>query len=193
MDITGLKAKAEADLRAAEAKYETAHSRALAAQADEAAERENLARMKAVFEWVQGQDQPGDLPPGAVRHPTGPDTPANRTRFGRPIPEVAISDLCQQALESIGRSQSTRQLRDHLAADGHDFTVTQVRGALKYLSTKKPPVVLTTKGSGIWRLNKAAKAATTTSVTPTVFSAGVSPAGVNGSASQGAAVPPERG
>ncbi len=195
MDITGLKAKAEADFQAAQEKYEASRSRALAAQAAEAAELENLAKMKAVLEWVEGQDRPAGHCPAAVRHANGNGATAAKMLFGKPAPEVAISDLCFEWLEKYGRSASTQQVRGGLAADGNEFTMTQVRGALKYLSSKKPPMVETTKGSGIWRLSKAAKAAKDdkmTSYTPTEIPVGVSMAGVNGSARQDGAVPPER-
>jgi hypothetical protein len=193
VEVTELKAKAEADLRAAEGRYEVARSRALAAQADEEAEMANLTKMKAVWDWVQGQDQPEKSSPPATAQTTRQDLADTPTRFGRPIPEVSTTELCFRALESFGRAVSAKQIRERLAADGHEFTQTQVRGALKYLSTKKPPLVETSIGSGVWRLTKAAKAVTPTSFTPTKFVAGVSTTGVNGSATQDGAVPPERG
>lgn len=190
MDMTGMQAKAEADLRDAQARFEAARSRAVAAAADEVEAQEHVKQMTAVRDWLRQQDQPPQ-PPAPAEQAEGPQTQA-RTRFGKPIPEVALTERCFRALESFGRQASTTQIRDRLAAEGHEFTQIQVRGAMKYLAAKKPPMVETSKGTGVWRLSKAVKSATT-NFTPAASAAGVSVAGANGSSIQGTAVPPERG
>lgn len=184
--MTEIKAKAEADLKAAEARYEAAHSRSVAAQTDEAAELENLNRMRAATDWVRGLDQPAELLSSAEQVERRQAQP--RTRFGKPIPEVALTELCFRALQSFGRQASTTQLRERLAAEGHEVTQTQVRGAMKYLSQKKPQMVETSKGTGLWRLTKLAKSTATTS-TPAASVTGVATTGENGLALQVAAVP----
>ena len=186
MEMTEIRAKAEADLRAAEVRYEAAHSRAVAAQADEAAELENLNRMRAATDWVRGLDQP-TVPPSPAAQAERPETQP-QTRFGKPVPEVALTELCVRALESFGRQASTTQLRERLSVEGHEFTQTQVRGAMKYLSLKKPPIVETSKGTGVWRLSRQAKTSAT-GFTPAARAAGVSTAGENGSALQVGAAP----
>jgi hypothetical protein len=188
VDMTEIKAKAEADLKAAEARYEAAHSRSIAAQADEAAELENLNRMRAATDWVRGLDQPAEPQiPAPAELAQGPQT-RPRTMFGKPVPEVTVTELCLGALESFGRQASTKQIRERLKAEGHELTQTQVRGAMKYLLSKKPPMVETSKGTGVWRLSKAAKSAAT-SFTPAASATGVSMTGENGSALQVGAVP----
>lgn len=119
-----------------------------------AQEREEHARarareMQAVRDWLQGQQQ-------VVRRTVTASATATTTRpamlFGKPAPEVAQTDLCLQALRSISRAATTKEIRDRIAREGHELDTDKVRNALRYLSTKKPPLVTTKSGSGMWRL-----------------------------------------
>ena len=93
--------------------------------------------MRAVWEWLRAQTDQPRVP----AEPAGPAAATQVMRFGPPVAENAITDLCMQALEKFGRPAKTRQLSDLLVREGHDISVAQVRGAMRYLATKKnaPP------------------------------------------------------
>src|SRR6266568_449861 len=148
-NMTDIMKQAEADLKEAEAASGAAQSRAAAAQADADAARERVREMRAVWDWLQLHNQPTAQPTQADRTETPP-----ATRFGRPVPEVAQTDLCLEVLASLGGTGTNKQIRARLARDGHDVTLDQVRGTLKYLSRKTPPPVETDAGSGLWRLRR---------------------------------------
>ena len=94
--------------------------------------------------------EPTEPPKQAERMETPP-----ATRFGKPVPELAQTDLCLRALENLGGTATNKQIRDRLVRDGHDVDLDKVRSTLKYLSRKKPPPVQTDVGSGLWRLRHA--------------------------------------
>jgi hypothetical protein len=146
--------QAESDLRDAETASAAAQSRAIAAQADAEAALERVREMRAVREWLRAHSQPVDTAGQAA----GPEQPKESaaTRFGRPVPEVALTDLCLQALETLSGTATNKKIRDHLVRDGHDVGLDQVRSSLSYLSRKKPPQVQTDVGSGLWRLLRTA-------------------------------------
>jgi hypothetical protein len=159
-DVSRVLMEAEADLRQAQADYEEAHSRLAAAQANDDAALERLKEMQTVRDWLEQRDQARR----GVQTRMDLAKTENRaifekpgeivTRFGKPIPEVANTDLCLKVLESFGKPATTKQIRDRLARDGHELSQAQVRGSLKYLSRKKPPPVTTTSGSGLWKLRR---------------------------------------
>jgi hypothetical protein len=143
-------ARAESDLRDAEAASTAAQARAEAAQADAAVAAQRASEMRAVLDWLRAQSD-------APRTPAEPVEPA--MRFGKPVPKDAKTDLCVEALEKIGGSGSTRQVYDYLAREGHDLTMDQVRGALRYLANRKTgSPVETTPGTGQYRLRRVVEA-----------------------------------
>ena len=136
----------------AEAASTAAQARAEAAQADAAMAAQRANEMRAVLDWLRAQSD-------APRTPAEPVEPSPAAmRFGRPVPQDAKTDLCVEALEKIGGGPaSTRQIHDHLAREGHDLTMDQVRGALRYLANRKTgSPVETTPGTGQYRLRPAA-------------------------------------
>ncbi len=148
-------ARAEADLREAEAASVAAQARADAAQVDAAAAARRAAEMRAVWEWLRTQTA---QPPAPAESPKQASKP-QAMRFGRPVPETAITDLAHQSLENLGGQATTREIRDRLAREGHNFEQGQIRAAMRYLSKKNNPVVETTPGSGLWRLQGGQQAA----------------------------------
>lgn len=155
--VTDMITRAEADLKDAEAASAAAQARAEAAQADAVTAAQRTKEMRAVLDWLRVQSEDSLTPPA---EPTGQAQDQPAMRFGRPVPENATTDLCVRALESFGRPATTRQIRDRLARDGHELTVAQVRGAMRYLATKKnSSPVETTPGSGLWRLRSGQQAA----------------------------------
>jgi hypothetical protein len=153
-NMTDIMKQAEADLKEAEAASGAAQSRAAAAQADADAARERVREMRAVWDWLQAHDQQAQSPTQTERTDTPP-----AMRFGRPVPEVAQTDLCLQALEDLGGTATNKQVRDRLVREGHDVNLDKVRSTLKYLSRKTPPSVETEVGSGLWRLRVVRKSA----------------------------------
>lgn len=139
-------ARAEADLREAEAASDAAQARAQAAIEDAAAAAQRTQEMRAVLDWLHAQSAERQAPAGQAPQVQ------SAMRFGRPVPENPVTELSVQALEGIGRQASTKQIRERLARDGHEFTQTQVRNALRYLSKKPNPPVETNSGTGLWRL-----------------------------------------
>jgi hypothetical protein len=153
--MTDIMKQAEAEMKEAETASGVAQSRAAAAQADAEAARERAREMRAVWEWLQAHNQEAQppMPAGRTEQPDLTETPA-ATRFGRPVSEVAQTDLCLQALESLGGTATNKQIRDHLVREGHGINLDKVRNSLKYLSRKTPPPVQTDNGSGLWRLRQ---------------------------------------
>ncbi len=150
-DLTDIIKQAEADVQAREAASTAADARAAAAQADAAAARESLKEARLVVEWLRRHTpaQPHAAPPGQQPERVQPQ-PA--TRFGKPVPEKALTDRCQEALEEFGGTATNKQILARLIRDGVDVNLEQVRNTMAYLSRKKPPMVTTEKGSGLWRL-----------------------------------------
>jgi hypothetical protein len=134
-----MRQKAEADLQQAEADAQAA--RIALAEAET-----RLTEIRAVCDWLQNFSNPedGESPPGL--------------RFGRPIPDMPNTNRCLSALEQIGRPASNAEIREWLRRDGHDLEQWQVRGSMKHLAKKKPPVVESIR-PGVWRL-RAEQAAT---------------------------------
>jgi hypothetical protein len=148
-NVPDIMARAEADLRDAEASAVAAQARADAAQADADSAAKRATEMRAVLGWLRAQSE--SRPP-AEASGSGQEQQSG-LRFGRPIPDTSNTDLCLQVLESFGRAATTKEIRNRLAQEGHDLSQEQVRGALKYLAGKKTDSpVETTPGSGLWRL-----------------------------------------
>jgi hypothetical protein len=152
---TDMMARAEADLRDAENASASAQARAEAAQADAATAAQRAKEMRAVLDWLRAQQ----AQPQVRANVTGEAQESQATRFGRPVPETSNTDLCLAVLESFGKPATTRQIRDRLVREGHDLTVPQVRGAMRYLARKNSSPVETTPGSGLWRLRETRQAA----------------------------------
>ena len=163
-------ARAESDLRDAEAASTAAQARAEAAQADAAVAAQRAREMRAVLDWLRAQSD-------APRTPAEPvEQTAPAMRFGRPVPKDAKTDLCVEALEKIGGSGSTRQVHDYLVREGHDLTMDQVRGALRYLANRKTgSPVETTPGTGQYRLRAAPFRPAVVTGLPAANGAGVRP------------------
>jgi len=152
--MTDIMKQAEADVKAADSNRDAAVARATAAQADAVAAQKHAEEMHAVREWLRrlhSEPTEPDVWVETARTVKRTET-APATRFGKPVPEVALTDLCRQALEDLGGTARNRQICDRLVRDGHDVNLDKVRSSLAYLSRKTPPVVATDPGSGIWRL-----------------------------------------
>jgi hypothetical protein len=89
--------------------------------------------------------------------------------------EVAQTDLVLGAMEGFDGHASVGDIRDRLAATGHELTRDQVRNALGYLLRKKRVV---RPAAGQWLLPSK-------DFTPAAPAVGVSQAGENGHSSQG--------
>jgi hypothetical protein len=152
-------AKAEADLRAADADVEITQAELEKATAANAAAIERQANMRATREWVRQLRPSGEpVAPGApATRPAPARTPAaagtTRKLFGKDMPVTPLTQLSMETLEKLNRSASTKQVRESLARDGHEYSQSQVRGALKYLAGKKNPPIESTK-PGVWRLRR---------------------------------------
>ena len=159
MDITvsEILERARAQAKEATAARETAQARAAAAAADADAAVEHERAMLAVQSWVEQQA----TAPTAPAEPTGQAPAPVATRFGKPVPEVTNTELTLRTLEGFGRAASTREIRDRLAREGHEFTMMQVRSTLKYMARKPAWGVTTETGSGVWRLQRPGAAAPT--------------------------------
>ncbi len=153
-DLAEIIKQAEADVQEQEALAASADARAAAAQADAAAAREKLAEARIVLEWLRRRSHPQPVAAFPLKQ-ADPSASQPLMRFGRPVPEETLTDLCQRALEGLGGTATNKQIRDRLNRDGHDVDLDKVRGTLKYLSRKKPaPPVTTERGSGLWRLQR---------------------------------------
>lgn len=151
--------KVEADLRAADADVEVTQADMERAVAAHAVAVEQQAHMRATHEWVrqQARDPSGvpalsHTPPAQPILPPGLAAPVKpRKLFGKDMPATPLTQLSMETLEKMGRSASTKQVRESLARDGHEYSQSQVRAALKYLAGKKNPPIESTK-AGVWRL-----------------------------------------
>lgn len=145
--------QAEADLQEAQAELAVAQELTRAAQERERSAIARAREMHAVLDWLQQHRQMEERAPATSADAV--PAAAAITRFGKPVPEVAQTELCLRMLKNLGRTAATKEIRDRLARDGHEFSVDQIRGTLKYLSGKTPPQVVTKPGSGVWRLRTA--------------------------------------
>jgi len=176
--------KAEADLRAADADVEVTQADMERAVAANAMAVERQAHLRATREWVRQQARaPSGEPASPYTRPTQPTAPPGladpakpRKLFGKDMPATPLTQLSMETLEKMGRSASTKQVRESLARDGHEYSQSQVRAALKYLAGKKNPPIESTK-PGVWRLR--------TSDAPVPFE----PAGVTGMNGAGRMMP----
>lgn len=163
--------QAEADLQAAREELTAAQEQVRVAQEREQSARARTQEMQAVWDWLQRHSKPEVEAPAAPATPTapvapGPTKPTDVTAqllFGKPMPEVTHAEMCLRVLQSLGRKASTKEIRERLARDGHELSQEQIRGSLKYLSRKTPPLVETTTGTGVWRLKNAAPGASAAS------------------------------
>lgn len=148
--------QARTDLEAARADLAAAQEQVRAAREREQSAMTRTQEMQSVCDWLERHIQPAEVPAEVTADTATEVVEATRptagTRFGRPVPEVTQTDLCLQVLRSLGRPATTKEIRDLLAKDGREITANNVRSTLKYLSRKKPPMVETQVGSGVWRL-----------------------------------------
>ena len=154
MDVTvnEMLKRAREQAKEATAAREAAQARATAAIADADDAVEHEKSMLAVQAWVEQQATAPASPAGQAEQAPTPTA----MRFGRPVAEVTNTELTFRELEDIGRPASTREIRDRLARNGHEFTMMQVRSTLKYMARKPHFGVTTETGSGVWRLNRSA-------------------------------------
>ena len=157
-DLEQIIKQAEADVQEYEALVASAEARVVAAQTDAAAARGKLSEGRIVLDWLRrrGDSEPVTAsPPDKTDQPDQADqSPAKpATRFGKPVPE-GPSKLaqCLDGLEGLGGAASNKQISNRLRRDGIIISPEHVRGLLKYASTKKPALVTTEHGSGVWRL-----------------------------------------
>jgi hypothetical protein len=113
-----------------------------------------VAKAQAVVDWLERLD--------AIERPNGQvenaETAASTTtmRFGRPVPEVAQTDLCMRALGERGRSMNARDISEWLARqgvmaeDGRPYNPVRLRSTLKHLSRQGK--VVSAGKPGLWRL-----------------------------------------
>jgi hypothetical protein len=146
MDVAEMIKQAEADLDRAEADLATARDQLLVAQEREQHARMRAREMQAIRDWLQAQHVAD-----ARSATTSSAAEAGATRFGKPIPEISQADLCLRVLRSLGRA-TTKEIRDRLAFEGHQLDTDQIRSSLRYLANKKPPLIGTNPGSGVWWL-----------------------------------------
>lgn len=150
MDITEMIAQAEADFERAEADLLAAQDQTRVAKEREEHARMRAREMQAVRDWLRTQQAVDEQATKATGSPTQLNGSATPMRFGRPVPEVPQTDLCLRVLRNFRRPASTKEVRDRLALEGHEVEVDKVRSSLRYLSTKKPPLVATNTGTGVW-------------------------------------------
>lgn len=158
---------AEADLRKANMNVELREQDVQRAQTAHVAAREQQAKMQATCDWLR--ERLRDLPEEAATAPAPQPTPApiakpaaasTGTLFGRPVPEVTHAELCRNALEHLGKSARTREIREQIREFGHELDQGQVRSALKYLARRRGSGVENPE-PGVWLLRPDGEAAST--------------------------------
>lgn len=98
---------------------------------------------------VSAGTAPADVPPGTAQK--GPASAG--VLFGKPIPEVTNTGLSLRALEQIGTTATTTEIREKISESGHVLSQSQVRGALKYLAGRHDAPVENPE-PGVWRLRR---------------------------------------
>jgi hypothetical protein len=154
MDLTEMIKQADDDWQRAQAELTAAQDQVRADAERERAAHMRVGEMQSVRDWLSAR-QAVEAKPETPARTKGPARKGNADtkRLGKAIPEVSQAELCYRVLESIGRPVSSKEVRDQLAGDGHDFNMSQVGDALRYLSRKKPPLAEQLEpGSGVWRL-----------------------------------------
>lgn len=164
MDLDEMITKAAAELVEAEAQFRAAQERMKELETI----RDGLTLAKKHYGSVQASGP-------AVR------TEADTGSLPGADYERSQTDLVHDALGTFNGTVQVQDIREALAALGHDLSRDQVRNALGYL-LRKGRVVRPVAGQ--WRLPDPL-----TDATPAVPAAGVSTAGENGSTFQGVAVP----
>ena len=159
MDVTvsEILQRAQAQAKEAAAAREAADARAAAAVAEADAALEHEKAMQTTLAWLQQQATAAERPIERAQQTERVSAPT-ATRFGRPVPEVTQTERCLRVLQALGRPASTKEIRDRLARDGHEFSQMQVRSTLKYMARKPSFGVETESGSGVWRLRGSAAA-----------------------------------
>ena len=154
--------EAEADLRKASTNVELRQADVDKAQAAYASAREQHAKMQATCEWIRERlrDRPEEAASAAAAQPTlaaaaNPVPAPTGTLFGKPMPEVTNTSLCVRALEQLGTSATTKEVREQIRKDGHELSQGQVRQTLKYLADRKNPPVENPE-PGVWLLARSA-------------------------------------
>lgn len=142
--------QAEADVQEYEALVVSADARIAAAQADAETAREKLSKAQVVLEWLRQRNQPEPAEPSTASQNGHSQT---RMLFGKPAPEGPSKlSKCLDGLAGLGGTGSNKQISKRLLRDGVEIAPEHVRGLMKYASSKKPPLVTTEPGSGVWRL-----------------------------------------
>jgi hypothetical protein len=146
--LAEITSQAEADVQDYQALVASAEARLAAAQADVGAAREKLSEAQIVREWLLRR---GEQPAGSsTAGQNGQSQPA--MRFGRPVPDGPSKlDQIIDLLDEFGGALSNKEISNLLEKKGIKITPDQVRGLLKYETTKKSPLVITVPGSGVWR------------------------------------------
>jgi hypothetical protein len=177
MNLTQMLREAEADLRKADSEVELTQAEIQRAQEANAAARQRQANMRATYDWLSQRlkDHSDDDLSASVAESTSPQVkqtasipaqesdsavvadsqvaPTSKRVFGKPVPQVTLSSLTEEALEKLGRAATTREVRIKLQEDGHQYDQDQVRHALKYLARKKSSPVENPK-LGVWQLRR---------------------------------------
>jgi hypothetical protein len=116
-------------------------------------------------EWLRERlrdlpDEPGEEAIAATVTSRPTAAPATKsasalagTLFGKPIPEITNTGLCLRALEQIGKSATTKEVREQIGDLGHALNQGQVRGALKYLAGRHDSPVENPE-PGVWLLQR---------------------------------------
>jgi hypothetical protein len=146
--LNELLSKAEADLVAKRSAVEQWRADAERANAGLAAAEQDADRMEDTCAWLRAEIAAREG--GEAAEPS-----ARPLLFGKPMPETPQTDLCLEAIGKLGGSGSNKQIRSLLAREGHDLSLEQVRGSLKYLSKKKDAPV-ESPSLGEWRLTRGA-------------------------------------
>lgn len=153
MDIAEMIQQADNDCDEANAELEAALGQVRLAQDREQAAMERLRELQAVRQWLtdhKPRDQRTSTP-----HVASSSRTAKRptSAFRHPIGDLPQTELCLMALRSLDGPASTKDICDRIAQEGREFSVDQIRYALRHLARKDPPAVEQTEpGSGQWQL-----------------------------------------
>lgn len=156
-------AAAEADLKKANTNVDLRRADVDRAQAAYADAREQQAKMQATCDWLR--ERLGDHREEATVVPDSGPTPAATSKpalaptgmlFGKPMPEVTNTGLCLRALEQLGKSATTKEIREKIRELGHELDQGQVRGSLKYLASRRNSPVENPE-SGVWLLRRSSE------------------------------------
>jgi hypothetical protein len=164
--------KAEEDLQAARANVSLTEAEIERARLANVAAIEQLTHMEATCEWLRQllRDHPeepvGTQTAEPKSAPAGEQAASSPVQgrdeapapvpvlFGKPVPEVTQTDLCLYALERLDRPVTTKEIREFLQKEDHQFSQAQVRSTLKYLANRRKPSLVESTQPGVWRLRR---------------------------------------